>query len=131
MSEPIPPELAGAWRLVELQERASEDAPWEPPLGEDARGVFFCDLAGVLSAHIHAPNAPDPARRALAYFGFFTVRGVERTAESVRGELIYELDGGYWDEVLEPGGPHPFDVTGDTLVLGDQRTSRRTLTRIR
>ena len=42
MSEPIPPELAGAWRLIDLEERAEEQGSWEHPLGEDARGVFFC-----------------------------------------------------------------------------------------
>jgi hypothetical protein len=131
MSEPIPPELPGAWRLDELVERESEDAPWQHPLGEDARGVFFCDLAGVLSVHIHAPNATDPARRVLAYFGFFTVQDVERSAESVHGEMVYELEGGYPASVLEPGAPHPFEVTGDTLLLGDQRAARSTLTRIR
>ena len=131
MSEPIPPELVGAWRLVELEERASEQEPWEHPLGEGARGVFFCDGAGVLSVHIHAPHAPETTYRNVGYFGFFTVGNVQRSGDSVRGEMRYELDGGFPVEALEPDEPRPFEVTGDTLVIGDQRTWRTTLTRIR
>ena len=131
MSDPTPPELIGAWRLVAFEERASEQEPWQHPLGVDARGVWFSDSAGVLSVHIHAPNAPDPALRKIAYFGFLTVRGVESSGEGVRGELIYELDGGFPAAVLEPGEPWPFEVTGDTVILCDQRTERRTLARIR
>ena len=100
MTEAIPPELTGAWRLVDLEERDSDDGPWGHPLGEDVRGVLFCDAAGVLSAHIHAPSAPEPRYRNVAYFGFFTVRGVERGDDTVRGELLYELDAGTTIEIL-------------------------------
>ena len=131
MSAPVPPELVGAWRLVAVEERASEEEPWRHPLGEDARGVWFSDAAGVLSVHIHAPNAPDPGSRNIAYFGFFTIRGVERSGEGVRGEMIYVLDGGFPAAVLEPGAPWPFEVRGDTLILCDQRFERHTLERIR
>ena len=128
MSEPTPPELVGGWRLVDLEERSNDREPWEHPLGDDARGVLFCDAAGVLSMHIHAPQA---TYRNVGYFGFFTVHNVQRRGERVHGEMLYELDGGFPVEALEPDEPRPFEATHDTLVIGDQRTRRTTLTRIR
>ena len=130
MNEPIPPELLGGWRLVSLEERETEDAPWDRPLGEGARGVAFFHV-GMVSVHIHAPDAPRRELRNVAYFGFFTVRDVERTGETVRGEVLLDLEGGFPVEVLEGDVPRPFEVRADTLVLGDQRTWRTTLERIR
>jgi hypothetical protein len=41
-----------------------------------------------------------------------------------------DLVAGTPPELLEGDVPRPFEVTGDTLVLGDQKTWRRTCQRI-
>jgi len=111
MSEPVPPELLGGWRLIAMEEL------------EGARGVAFFHV-GMISVHIHAPGAPRRELRNIAYFGFFTVHGVDRSGETVRGELQLQLEGGFPVEVLDGDAPRSFEVAGDTLVLGSSTFER-------
>jgi hypothetical protein len=52
-----------------------------------------------------------------------------RDGASTRGEILLSLEGGHPAGALYADEPRPFEITGDMLVLGDQRTWRRTLQR--
>ena len=73
-------------------------------------------------------SSGDPAY--IGYFGLGEVHDVVRTDESVRGTLTLDLLGGHPAEVLEDNPPRPFEINDDTLVVGDQKTWRRTCRRI-
>jgi hypothetical protein len=126
----VPPELVGAWRLVASQYRESPDEPWESPLGEGAGGQLICSAAGALSVQIDSPNAEEGLPRYVAYYGTATIRGLERDGERLRGELIYSIEGGMPLEAVHVDLPRPFEIAGDTMVLGDQTTWQNTVERI-
>ncbi len=127
----VPPELVGAWRLVAFEYRDSEDEPWESPLGEGAGGQLICSAEGALSVQIDSPHADEDLPRYVAYFGTATIRNLERDGDRLRGELIYSIEGGTPLEALHVDLPRPFEIAGDTMVIGDQRTWQNTVRRIR
>jgi hypothetical protein len=126
----VPPELVGAWRLVAVEYREREDEPWEEPLGEGLKGQLVCSAAGALSVQIDSPNADEGLPRYVAYFGSAAIRDLARDGDTVRGELVYSIEGGMPLEALVTDAPRPFEITGDTMVIGDRRTWQNTVERI-
>jgi hypothetical protein len=126
----IPTELFGAWRLVSYEDRESEGEAWDQPLGGGAHGLFLCHPPATVSVQIYAPQPPvADGPLYVGYFGRAVARNLVRDGGSTRGELLLSLDGGHPAGALDADEPRPFEITGDTLILGDQRTWRRTLLR--
>jgi hypothetical protein len=130
-SATLPHELFGAWRLDAFEDRDSVDAPWTGSLGPDARGLLICHPPDLVSVHIEAPSPPGAEGPLyLGYFGRATAHDLGGRDGRVTGTLHLELDGGHPPEMVAANDPRPFEVLGDTLVLGDQRLWRRRLSRI-
>jgi hypothetical protein len=128
--EDIPSELFGAWRLISYEDRETEDKAWDQPLGAEAQGLLLCHPPATVSVQIYAPQPPGvDGAFYVGYFGRAVTRNVVRDGPSTRGEILLSLDGGHPAGALYEDEPRPFEIAGDTLVLGDQRTWRRTLQR--
>jgi hypothetical protein len=126
----IPTDLFGAWRLISYEDRESEDLAWDQPLGAGAQGLLLCHPPATISVQIYAPQPPDvDGPLYVGYFGRAVPRNLVLDGASTRGELLLSLDGGHPAGALYADDPRPFEITGDTLVLGDQRTWRRALQR--
>jgi hypothetical protein len=128
----LPPQLFGAWRLEAFEDRGSVDEAWAPTLGPDAHGLLVCVAPDVIAVQIQAPSAPGvEGPLYVGYFGRATAHDLGGSGERVTGVLHLDLDGGHPPEALADAEPRPFEVLGNTLVLGDQRLWRRRLSRIR
>jgi hypothetical protein len=135
--------LMGTWRLVEFAD-LDKNGKWQYRFGEHPRGYFVYDATG----HVHiqimkTPTvAPFPeaniavgklpsAEHALtayaayvAYFGTYTVDEEKRiVTHHVEGSLAPEFTG--------TDQPRPFKLEGDRLEIGDGKTWRRVLERVR
>lgn len=135
MNSSLPVELLGAWRLVSYEDRDTEEDECEQQLPAGSEGVAICDRAGTWSVHVYAPppaDSDDPDEEALYLgdFGRCEVRDGVHEQDTVRGTLVVEMLGGHPVSVFGGNDPRPFEITGDTLVLGDQKPWRRTGHRI-
>ena len=124
MPDTLPEELYGAWRLVAYEDRDSESDPWSSPLGADGRGLLFVAAPSLVSVQLQGGDTY------VGYFGTASARDVVRVGgASLRGTLLLSVEGGYPPDALAADVPRPFELRGDELILGDQRTWRRRLVR--
>jgi len=135
--------LIGTWRLVEFAD-LDQDGKWQHRFGEHPRGYFVYDATG----HVHIqimkvpPLAPFPEAKVsigtppspehafaaytayVAYFGTYTVDAEKRVVtRHVEGSLAPDFTG--------TDQPRPFQLEGDRLEIGDGKTWRRVLERVR
>jgi hypothetical protein len=135
--------LIGTWRLLEVAD-LDEDGKWIYRFGEHPKGYFVYDATG----HVHIqimrdpPLAPFPeansvkrdpptAEHALAaynayvaYFGTYTIDADEHV-------VTHHVEGSLMPEFTQTAQPRPFKLEGDRLEIGDGKTWRRVLERVR
>ena len=129
--------LVGTWRLVSAEDFDSETGQWVPyTFGNPPSGYFVYDATGHASIQIMTtppvtlaqPDTPTPQEALeifnnyIAYYGTYTVDAANITVEVE----------GAWDP-SQVGTPQarPYELRGDTLIIGDQKTYRRTLERVK
>lgn len=138
------PGLTGTWRLVEFWDRDSLPAPKRYLYGERPTGYFVYDPSGHVSIQIQQGPTPlviGEARgedwfreasleelRAMvagyrAYFGTYTV-------DTARGVVVHQVEGD--SRALYTGTPQHrrFRLDGDSLIIGNDTTTRRVLLRV-
>jgi len=118
--------LIGTWRFVEIVD-------WDSVghrllyYGAHPGGYLIYTPTGQVSVHITS-GKHDPAEAArepqASYFGTFT------TDQGCR-IVTHQVEGGTIPEYTGTAQPRPFRVSGDSLILGDDRTWRRVLIRVR
>ena len=135
--------LTGTWRVVEFAD-LDKDGKWQYRFGEHPRGYFVYDATG----HVHiqimkvpalAPfpeanivgDRPPSAEHALAaysahvaYFGTYTV-------DAEKHVVTHHVEGSLAPEFTDTDQPRPFKLEGDRLEIGDGKTWRRVLERVR
>jgi hypothetical protein len=122
------PSLVGTWRFVEITDFDSTGAPVQY-FGDKPCGFAIYTTSGVVSVHISRCPTPELAPNELAatyngYFGTYTVN-------EARGLVTHQVEGGSAPDYIGTAQQRPFKVTGDTLVLGDGRSWKRVLIRVR
>ena len=135
--------LTGTWRVVEFAD-LDKDGKWQYRFGEHPRGYFVYDATG----HVHiqimkvpalapfpeaniANGTPPSADHALAaysayvaYFGTYTVDAEKRV-------VTHHVEGSLAPEFTNTDQPRPFKLEGVRLEIGDGKTWRRVLERVR
>jgi hypothetical protein len=135
--------LIGTWRILEFAD-LDKDGKWAYRFGEHPRGYIVYDATG----HVHIqimkvptlpsfPEAnsnkgtsptPDHALAAynayVAYFGTYTV-DVEKHI------VTHHVEGSLAPDYTDTDQPRPYRLAGDRLELGDGKTWRRVLERVR
>ena len=122
------PSLVGTWRFVEITDFDSTGAPIQY-YGAKPCGFMMYTASGQVSVHIAKCPTPDLSQPELAatyngYFGTYTVN-------EGRGLVTHQVEGGSAPDYIGTPQQRPFKVTGDTLVLGDGRSWKRVLVRVR
>jgi hypothetical protein len=135
--------LIGTWRLVEFAD-LDKDGKWQYQFGETPRGYFVYDATG----HVHIqimkvpPVAPFPeanaaegkppsAEHALAaYAAYFAYFGTY-TVDAKRHVVTHHVEGSLAPDFTGTDQPRPFKLEGDRLEIGDGKTWRRVLERVR
>lgn len=130
-------QLVGTWRLISAEDRSSPSDPWVPyTFGNPPSGYFIYDATGHASIQIMTtppqtiatPDSPTPTEALaifngyIAYYGTYTV-DLKNITVNVEGALDPSQVG--TQQV------RPYELTGDTLIIGDQVTYIRTLKRVK
>jgi hypothetical protein len=136
-------ELIGTWRLVDFAD-LDKDGTWQRRFGDNPRGYFVYDATG----HVHIqimkvpplapfpeaklavgdPPTPEHARAAytayVAYFGTYSV-------DAEKNIVTHHVEGSLAPDFTGTDQPRPFKLEGDRLQIGDGKSWRRVLERVR
>lgn len=140
--ENLQQQLAGTWKLISAEDVDPNTGQWVPyTFGNPPSGYFIYDATGHASIQImttpkqtinttgNPPTAnptPDQAlaifNNYIAYYGTYTVDQVNITVQVE----------GAWDPTqVGSAQARPYQLIGDTLIIGDQVTYKRTLQRVK
>jgi Lipocalin-like domain len=122
--------IVGIWRLIDYEDRETEDVPWSRPFGERPVGVGVYHPSGLLSMQLFADPRSDFKDAFVGYVGTFEVEEAETEGNAFFGVLRHHMDVAAPPELLAEESSRPFRVTGRDLTLGDGRTWRRRFTRL-
>ena len=129
--------LVGTWRLVSAEDFDSETGQWVPyTFGNPPSGYFVYDATGHASIQIMTtppvkpakPDSPTPQEALeifnnyIAYYGTYTVDAANITVQ---------VEGAWDPSQVGTSQARPYELRGDTLIIGDQKTYRRTLERVK
>ena len=122
------PSLVGTWRFVEITDVDSTGAEIHY-YGDKPCGYMIYTATGQVSVHIAQCQTPaaSPPELAATYNGYFGTY----TVNEARGLVTHMVEGGSAPDYIGTPQQRPFKVTGDTLTLGDGRTWKRVLVRVR
>ena len=120
--------LVGTWRFVEITDSDSTGAAIQY-FGGKPCGYMIYTATGQVSVHIARCQTPDasPPELAATYNGYFGTY----TVNEARGLVTHQVEGGSAPDYIGTPQQRPFKVTGDTLTLGDGRSWKRVLVRVR
>ena len=124
----IPDGLLGAWTLLSYEDREDGEGVWTRPYGE-ARGLVVYDPSGALAVIVTAGSGAADGVTGLSYFGRFEVRDWTEREGAISGIVLHHMDGASEPELLRDEPERDFTLSGNALILGDQRTYRRTFLR--
>lgn len=137
-------QLIGTWRLVSFEDRKDEKDPnseWTYPFGKSPKGYFVYDATGHVTIQIMRtpPSAKfasgdddkptsDEAKAAyegyVAYFGTYTI-------DEANSTVIHHVEGSLRPNYAGTDQKRPFKLSGNSLIIGDEKTWRRVLERVR
>ena len=135
--------LIGTWRLVEFAD-LDKQGNWTYQFGEHPRGYFVYDPTG----HVHIqimkvpPLAPFPeqnwdegkaptAEHALAAYNGYVAYFGTYTVDEARHVVTHHVEGSLSPDYTGTDQPRPYTLQGDRLEIGDGKTWRRVLERVR
>lgn len=135
--------LIGTWRVVEFAD-LDKDGKWVYLFGEHPRGYFVYDATG----HVHIqimkvpplkpfPEAnpddgkPPTAEHALAAFNAYVAYFGTYTVDIEKHVVTHHVEGSLSPDYTDTDQPRPFKLDGDRLEIGDGKTWRRVLERLR
>ena len=141
-SDAVQKQLIGTWKLVAFEDRKDKHDPnseWTYPYGKNPRGYLVYDDTGhvmIQMMKIPPPRpfasgedkpTPEEAKAAIigyvAYFGTYTV-------DAVKNIVVHHVEGSLDPSYIGKDQPRPFKLSGDRLLIGDDRTWRRILERV-
>jgi|SRR5580704_6200911 hypothetical protein len=135
--------LIGTWRVVEFAD-LDKDGTWQYRFGEHPRGYIVYDATG----HVHIqimkapPLAPFPegnvsqgkppsAEHALAAYSAYVAYFGTYTVDAKKHGVTHHVEGSLAPEFTDTDQPRPFKLESDRLEIGDGKTWRRVLERVR
>jgi hypothetical protein len=135
--------LVGTWRLVEFAD-LDKDGKWERRFGEHPLGYFVYDATG----HVHiqimkvpvlavfpeaklSEGTPPSAEHALAAYAAYVAYFGTYTVDATQHVVTHHVEGSLAPDFTGTDQPRPFRLEGDRLEIGDGKTWRRVLERVR
>jgi len=128
--------LVGTWRLIEFADINPATGQWTYSYGKHPKGFFTYTPSGILNLNIAAEvpihMSEDSAahyninlrdwvdHQSCAYFGTYTLD----IAHSI---VTHHVKGGSLPWYTDTDQPRPFQLSGDTLIIGDRKTWKRVL----
>lgn len=135
--------LIGTWRLVEFSD-LDDDGKWVYRFGEHAKGYFVYDDTG----HVHiqimkvppvprfpeantSDDKPPTAEHALAAYNAYVAYFGTYTVDTEKHIVTHHVEGSLSPDYTDTDQPRPFKLSGNRLEIGDGKTWRRVLERVR
>lgn len=130
-------QLVGTWRLISAEDVDPNTGKWVPyTFGNPPSGYFIYDATGHASIQIMttppvtltSPDNPTPIEALaifnayIAYYGTYTVDDVN---------ISVQVEGAWDPSQVGTNQARPYELSGDTLIIGDQTTYKRTLERVK
>jgi hypothetical protein len=135
--------LVGTWRVLEFAE-LNKSGNWRFWYGKHPRGYFVYDATG----HVHiqlmrvptlssfpemntdAGKMPSPEHALAAYTAYTAYFGTY-TVDAARHVVTFHVEGSLAPDYTGTEQPRPFRLEGDRLELGDGKTWRVVMERVR
>jgi lipocalin-like protein len=138
-----PHALIGTWRLVEFAD-LDKSGEWVNRFGKHPRGYFVYDSTG----HVHIQimkvpplepfreantheGKPPTAEHALAAYNAYVAYFGSYTVDTEKHVVTHHVEGSLSPDYTDTDQPRPFTLKGDRLEIGDGKTWRRVLERVR
>lgn len=132
-------QLVGTWKLVLFQDRTSPDEPWLNDFGDPPLGYFMYDATGHASIQImktppvqvpKTEQEPSPEQALDIFKGYIAYFGTYHIDEDA-GLIVHHVEGGLNPNDIGSDQKRPFQLSGDKLIIGDQKTWIRILERVK
>ena len=137
-------QLIGTWKLVAFEDRKDKNDPnneWTYSYGKNMKGYIIYDETGhVMIQGMRTPpppkfasgedTKPTPQEALAAYEGYVAYFGTY-TVDQERHVVIHHVEGSLNPSYVETDQERPFELSGDRLIIGDQKTWRRVLERVK
>jgi hypothetical protein len=130
-------QLVGTWKLISAEDVDPNTGKWVPyTFGNPPSGYFIYDATGHASIQIMttppvtlaSPDNPTPAE-ALAIFNAYIAYYGTYTLDDVN--ISVQVEGAWDPSQVGTNQTRPYQLSGDTLIIGDQTTYKRTLERVK
>jgi hypothetical protein len=130
-------QIVGTWKLMSAEDKDPNTGKWVPyTFGNPPSGYFIYDATGHASIQIMttppvqlaSPDSPTPAEALeifngyIAYYGTYTIDAANITVQ---------VEGAWDPSQVGTAQARPYQLAGDTLIIGDQITYIRTLKRVK
>jgi hypothetical protein len=132
--------LIGTWRLVSFEDRDDPNGEWTYRYGKNPKGYFIYDETGHVTIQImRTPPPPkfasgDDAKptpeEAMAIYSGYSAYFGTYTVDEARHIVIHHVEGSLRPSYIGTDQERPFELSGDRLIIGDQKTWRRILERV-
>ena len=135
--ETLQRQLVGTWKLISAEDVDPKTGKWIPyTFGNPPSGYFIYDATGHASIQIMTtppvkiatPDSPTPDEALaifngyIAYYGTYTVDDVN---------ISVQVEGAWDPTQVGTDQARPYELSGDSLIIGDQTTYIRTLQRVK
>ena len=117
--------LLGVWRVQRFDDRDLADEEWRATYGPSVDGLVTYAAPGWVTVQV-----TDGEDRYDAYFGRFVVIEIADRDGALSGMVEHHVVASSMPELLTADPTRPFRISGDRLVLGDERTWRRICERV-
>ena len=130
-------QVTGTWRLISAEDKDPNTGKWVPyTFGNPPSGYFIYDATGHASVQIMTtppqtiatPDSPTPDE-ALAIFNAYIAYYGSYTVDSAN--ITVQVEGALDPSQVGTAQARPYELSGDTLIIGDQVTYKRTLKRVK
>src|SRR5688572_13352679 len=128
--------LVGTWQLVSAEDFDAKTERWVPySFGKPPCGYFMYDGCGHASIQIMttppvvlaSPDSPTAAEALEIFNGYTAYFG---TYDVDKANIYHHVEGAWDPTQVGSVQTRPYELDGDTLIIGDQVTYKRTLTRV-
>jgi hypothetical protein len=128
--------LAGTWKLISAEDTNAQ-GEWVPyTFGNPPSGYFVYDATGHASVQIMTTppvtlsdptEGPSPEEALEIFNGYIAYYGTW-TADAVN--ITVQVEGAWDPRQVGTSQARPYQLDGDTLIIGNQVTYKRTLQRV-
>jgi hypothetical protein len=134
-----PGKLTGTWKIIEYADFDTLTGKWKDRYGRHPRGYFIYTKSGIVSISISTDSplkiSEDSARNinvnyyqnyyanAFSYFGTYVV-------DWEKSVVTHYVNGGSLLWYIDTDQPRQFKLKGDTLTIGDNKTTKRRLVKV-